>query len=59
MVHGPVVESMQAREPGLQAPSNLVGSKTKNDHIFWPIEFFSNLRYVKVAEDLKHLCFFL
>ena len=32
----PVLESMRAREPGLQAPSNLTGSKIKNTHIFLP-----------------------
>ena len=37
----PVVESMRAREPGLQAPSNLAGSKTKNANIFWSIKSFS------------------
>ena len=41
---GPVVESIQAREPGLQASSNLAGSKTKNTHIFWLIEYFPRLR---------------
>ena len=40
----PVVESMRTCEPGLQAPSNLAGSKTKNAHIFWSIGFFSKLR---------------
>ena len=40
----PVVESMRAREPGLQASSNLAGSKTKNTHIFWLIEYFPRLR---------------
>ena len=57
MVHGPVVESMRAREPGLQAPSNLAGSKTKNDHIFWPIEFFSKLRYYKFFTGSKSFSF--
>ena len=47
MLLAPVVESMRAREPGLQALSNLAGSKTKNDHFFWSIEFFSKLRYDK------------
>ena len=32
----PVLESMRARKPGLQAPSNLAGSKIKNAHIFPP-----------------------
>ena len=36
----PVLESMRAREPGLQAPSNLEGSKIKNTHVFFPHEFF-------------------
>ena len=27
---------MQARKPGLQAPSNLAGSKIKNTHVFFP-----------------------
>ena len=31
----PIVESILARQPGWQAPSNLVGSKTKNTHIFF------------------------
>ena len=35
-LHSPVVESMQAREPGLQALSNLAGSKIKNTHVFFP-----------------------
>ena len=30
----PVLESMRAREPGLQAPSNLAGSKIKNNQFF-------------------------
>ena len=30
----PVVESLQARKPGLQAPSNLAGSKIKNNQFF-------------------------
>ena len=30
----PIVESILARQPGWQAPSNLVGSQTKNTHIF-------------------------
>ena len=34
----PVLESMRAREPGLQAPSNLAGSKIKNTHIF-PLDY--------------------
>ena len=29
-----VVESMQAHKPGLQAPSNLAGSKIKNTNFF-------------------------
>ena len=28
------LESMRARKPGLQAPSNLAGSKIKNTHFF-------------------------
>ena len=36
MVIIPVLESMRAREPGLQAPSNLTGSKIKSTHIFFP-----------------------
>ena len=36
----PVLESMRAREPGLQAPSNLAGSKIKNTH-FFPLLFLS------------------
>ena len=32
----PVLESMRAREPGLQALSNLAGSKIENTRIFPP-----------------------
>ena len=39
----PVVESMRAREPGLQAPNNLAGFQDKKAHIFWSIEFYSKL----------------
>ena len=35
-LHCPILESMQAREPGLQALSNLTGSQIKNTHIFSP-----------------------
>ena len=40
----PVLESMRAREPSLQAPSNLAGSKTKNTHMFWSIDFFLKVK---------------
>ena len=30
----PVVESMRARKPGLQAPNNLAGFQDKKAHIF-------------------------
>ena len=36
----PVLESMRAREPSLQALSNLAGSKLKNTNVFFPREFF-------------------
>ena len=39
----PVLESMRAREPGLQAPSNLAGSKMKNTHFFPLINSFSEI----------------
>ena len=40
---GPVLQSMQARKPGLQAPSNLAGSKIKNTHFSPLINSFSEL----------------
>ena len=39
----PVLESMRAREPGLQAPSNLAGSKIKNTHFSPLINSFSEI----------------
>ena len=35
----------------------LAGSKTKNDHIFWSIEFFSKLRYYKFFTGSKSFSF--
>ena len=42
-LHCPVLESMLAREPGLQALSNLTGSQIKNTHIFPLINYFSEI----------------
>ena len=42
-LHCPVLESMRAHEPGLQAPSNLTGSQIKNTHIFPLINYFSEI----------------
>ena len=39
----PVLESMRAREPGLQAPSNLAGSRIKNTHFSPFINSFSEI----------------
>ena len=47
----PVVESMQAREPGLQAPSNLTGSKIKNTHIFLPLLILSERYKIQYLEE--------
>ena len=57
MLLAPVVESMRACEPGLQALSNLAGSKIKNAYIFWLIEFFSKLRYHKFFTGSKIFSF--
>ena len=40
---GPALESMRAREPGLQAPGNLAGSKIKSTQIFFPSLFLSQI----------------
>ena len=47
----PVVESMRAREPGLQAPSNLTGSKIKNTLIFLPLLFLSQRYEIQYLEE--------
>ena len=39
----PALGSMRAREPGLQAPSNLAGSKIKNTHFSPLINSFSEI----------------
>ena len=48
---GPVLESIRAREPGLQAPSNLTGSKIKNTHIFLPLLIFSQRYKIQYLEE--------
>ena len=52
---GPVVESIQAREPGLQASSNLAGSKIKNTHVFFPHEFFLRYMISNIGESMCHV----
>ena len=52
----PVVESLQARKPGLQAPSNLAGSKIKNNQ-FFPFLILSQRCNNKYWE--KHVPFYL
>ena len=47
----PVLESMRAREPGLQAPSNLTGSKIKNTHIFLPLLILSQRYEIQYLEE--------
>ena len=47
----PDLESMRAREPGLQAPSNLTGSKIKNTHIFLPLLFLSQRYEIQYLEE--------
>ena len=47
----PVLESMQAREPGLQAPSNLTGSKIENTHIFLPLFILSQRYEIQYLEE--------
>ena len=47
----PVLESMRAREPGLQAPSNLAGSKIKNTH-FSPLLILSQRYPILVKEPI-------
>ena len=47
----PVLESMRAREPGLQAPSNLTGSKIKNTHIFLPLLILSERYKIQYLEE--------
>ena len=46
-----VVESMQAREPGLQAPSDLAGSKIKITH-FPPLLILSQRYPIMVKEPI-------
>ena len=47
----PVLESMRAREPGLQAPSNLTGSKIKNTHICLPLLILSQSYEIQYLEE--------
>ena len=47
----PVLESMQAREPGLQAPSDLAGSKIKITH-FPPLLILSQRYPIMVKEPI-------
>ena len=47
----PVLESMRAREPGLQAPSNLTGSKIKITH-FPPLLILSQRYPIMVKEPI-------
>ena len=47
----PVLQSMRAREPGLQAPSNLTGSKIKNTHIFLPLLILSQRYEIQYLEE--------
>ena len=47
----PVLESMRAREPGLQAPSNLAGSKIKITH-FPPLLILSQRYPIMVKEPI-------
>ena len=49
----PILEFMRAREPGLQAPSNLAGSKIETPTFFWSFEFFSKLRPYKFFTGSK------
>ena len=54
----PVLESMRAREPGLQAPSNLAGSKIKNTH-FFPYNFFLRDVISNIGKSNNHvICLF-
>ena len=46
---------MRAREPGLQAPSNLAGSKIKNTHIFFPHEFFLRDMISNIEKSTCHV----
>ena len=46
-----VLESMRAREPGLQAPSNLTGSKIKNTFIFLPLLILSERYEIQYLEE--------
>ena len=48
--NGPVLESMRAREPGLQAPSNLAGS-----HIFFPYWFFLSDRISNIGKSTRQI----
>ena len=47
--HVPVLESMSARQPGLQAPNNLTGSKIKNTH-FFPLSILSQRNDIQYWE---------
>ena len=44
-----VLQSIQARKPGLQAPSNLAGSKIKNTH-FLPLSILSQRYDIQYME---------
>ena len=46
---------MRARKPGLQAPSNLAGSKIKNTHVFFPHEFFLRDMISKIGKSTCHV----
>ena len=48
-VDSPVLESMRAREPGLQAPNNLTGSKIKYTH-FFPLSILSQRNDIQYWE---------
>ena len=45
---------MQAREPGLQAPSSLTGSKIESTHIFSLLNFFSEICWTSNIGKSNH-----
>ena len=51
----PVLESMRAREPGLQALSNPTGSKIKNTHIFPPYLILSQRYEIQYWEEPRNV----
>ena len=53
----PVVESMRARKPGLQAPSNPAGSEIKKTHIFFPCQFFLRDMISNIWMSTRHISF--